>query len=180
MSKSTEEKVLAILSETNIGTPHEKVMGFFKFYTQTGNVERSANESGCNPNSAREWLTRGYSEKIIQLFKLQINKVLDNRMTGLIEDTIAAIEERLAYGDYNNRGERIPVQVDKLLKALVVLYDKRALLRGEPTSRVERVSTQERLAQLGKRFAQMPKQTQEFIMNGLEEYEEDKDGRTIQ
>jgi len=169
---STEERVFAILKDTNIKYPYEKVLIFFRYYTQTGNILRSANEAEVNYDVARYWLTTAYSDKIIRILKVEQQKVLDVKLTGLIETVISSVEERLAFGDYNTRGDRVPVQLDKLLKALTTLYDKRALIRGEPTSRVERVSTQDRLSRLSKRFESLPKKTQEFIVEGLDNDED--------
>lgn len=173
--KSVEERVFDILKETGIKYPYEKVLLFFRYYTQTGNTKRSSEEADVNLDTARYWITTAYGDKIVRILKVEQNKVLDTRMTGLIETTIEAIEERLAHGDWNTRGDRVPVQLDKLLKALTTLYDKRALIRGEPTSRVERVTTQERLNRLSKRFEQLPKDAQKLIVDGLEEQEEEGD-----
>jgi len=171
--KSTEERVFDILKDTNIKYPYEKVLLFFRYYTQTGNVKRSSEESEVHMDTARYWITTKYGDKICRILKVEQQKVLDTRLTGLIETVIESIDERLAYGDYNTRGERVPVQIDKLLKALTTLYDKRALIRGEPTSRVERVSTEDRLRRLGKRFESLPKKAQEFILDNIDN-DEDK------
>ena len=173
--KSTEERVFDILKDTNIKYPYEKVLIFFRFYTQTGNILRSANEAEVNYDVSRYWLSTAYADKIIRILKVEQNKVLDVKMTGLIETVIGAIEERLEYGDWNTRGDRVPVQIDKLLKALTTLYDKRALIRGEPTSRVERVSTEDRLRRLGKRFESLPKKAQEFILENIDEEQDQEE-----
>jgi len=171
--KSTEERVFDILKDTNIKYPYEKVLLFFRYYTQTGNVKRSSEESEVNMDTARYWITTKYGDKIVRILKVEQQRVLDTRLTGLIETVIESIDERLAYGDYNTRGDRVPVQLDKLLKALTTLYDKRALIRGEPTSRVERVTTEDRLKRLGKRFESLPKKAQDFIMENIDEEPEE-------
>jgi len=174
ISTGAIKKAVEILSETRIEADPEKVLNFFRSLNLTNNIKGSALASGVNYETARTWVNKPFAERLIDICKVEAQKELDRSLTGLITDVISSLQERLEVGDYNNQGKRIPVQMDKLLKALSVLYDKRALIRGEPTSRVERVSTEQRLKKLSKRFEQLPKQTQEFIVDGLEEQDNEE------
>jgi len=176
---SIEQKVREILYDTKIQADPELVLNFFRGYNLTDNVKASAREAGVVYESARTWINKPYAAKIIALCKVEAQKTLDRSLTGLITRVILSMEERLDQGDYNNQGKRIPIQMDKLLKALSVLYDKRALIRGEPTSRVERVSTEQRLRKLSKRFEALPKKTQEFIVEGLDEQDAEEEQESL-
>lgn len=167
MARSLQEKVFDILQHTNISTPYEKVFHFLKVYSETGNAMRSAREAEVGLDTARNWLNASYSEQIINLCKIEQQKLLDSKLTGLLEEVLAQISDRLEKGDFSAKGERVPVQIRFLLQALTTLYDKRALLRGDPTSRVEKVTTEQRLKRLSKRFEELPKPTKDFIVEGL-------------
>ena len=78
-----------------------------------------------------------------------------------IDKDLKEMEDRLTNGDLNAKGEKVPVSAVQLASIFGTLYDKRALIRGEPTSRVERVSVDQQLNKLHKRFEEIGKSASE-------------------
>jgi len=77
-------------------------------------------------------------------------------MTGVIHRAFANIIDRLDNGDVkvfrNGTDVRVPVSAKDCGWIAAIILDKRSLMRGEPTSRSETISTSERLKQIQEAF----------------------------
>ena len=87
------------------------------------------------------------------------NEEFDAKLTGLLDDTIVEIQDRLMNGEtvVDKQGElkRVPVSTRNLATLLGIVYDKRALTRGDPTSKVVRVDVNEHLTDVAKKLSKM-------------------------
>jgi len=117
---------------------------------------RSATEAGVQYELAKQWLRADWAEEAMKLIGTDMQIRLQSRFTGLIDKTLDELEDRLDNGDITQMGSRCPIKARDTAQILSTLYDKRALIRGEPTSRVERISTEDRLRNLSKRFEALP------------------------
>lgn len=84
---------------------------------------------------------------------------LDAKLTHLIHSGVDQLQDRVESGEYVLSGEdeegnpklhRVPMKSRDLSIVTGTMHDKRALGRGDPTSRTERVSPQELLKDLAK------------------------------
>lgn len=157
MTKSinTQEKIFEIMSATRVAYSIESVIDLATRYISSGNLKVSARAADINVNTARDWTKQQWFADIMDLVRFEHQKKLDARMTALLDKDLKAIEDRLDNGDINAKGEKVPVPAAQLASIFSTLYDKRALIRGEPTSRVERVSVDQQLNKLHKRFEEI-------------------------
>jgi len=161
MSKSinTQEKIFEIMASTRVEYPIETVIDLAVRYISSGNLKVSARAAKINVNTARDWTKQQWFADVLDLVRFEHQKKLDARMTALLDRDLKEIEDRLTNGDLNAKGEKVPVSAVQLASIFGTLYDKRALIRGEPTSRVERVSVDQQLNKLHKRFEEIGKST---------------------
>lgn len=94
--------------------------------------------------------------------------------TKAIHSAVGAVQDRLDDGDYHvdKDGEliRIPVKAKDAAVVAGVLYDKRALARGDPTKRISRETPEETLQKIANFFQNMP-QTQTIEAKKVEAVE---------
>jgi hypothetical protein len=83
--------------------------------------------------------TEAVEEQEVTLRKRALQLKLEDSLTDTIHTTVETIKERIENGDYKvnlKSGEifRVPVNMKDLASTLAIIYDKRALIRGEATS----------------------------------------------
>lgn len=78
---------------------------------------------------------------------------LDRKLSGVIDKAMQRLAERLDQNESINN-------IKDLAVVAAVAYDKRALMRGDPTSRVEKVSAEQRLERLTQKFREVARQTE--------------------
>jgi len=123
--------------------------------TVYGNVRRAAREVNVPYRTAAEWSHTDWWAEIEQKLKANASKSLEAKFTNIIRRSLDALDERLTNGDVKVLGNgtevRVPVSAKDAAIINGVMFDKRALLRGDPTSRTERTSTaKDRLKSMAK------------------------------
>lgn len=95
------------------------------------------------------------------------NEELDRKFSDLIDVALDELYERLEMGDevlHQGQVYRKKVSAKELMTILGITYDKRALMRGDPTSRVENASSSEaKINKLAERFEQIAMDHQAWI-----------------
>ena len=135
-------------------------------YLTTGNLKQAAKITGLDYAKVRKWKeTANWWNGAVQECQTRLQEELDAALTGIIHKATAEIEDRIVNGDHvysakNDKIIRVPVPAKSLAVTMAVVFDKRQLLRGEATSRVEKVSEEEKLNRLQKQFEQMARQIQ--------------------
>lgn len=118
---------------------------------------------------------------------------LDSKLTKLIHSGIDALQDRFNDGEYVVTGSteegdpiihRVPVKARDLSMATSIMYDKRALSRGDPTSRVQRDPPEKLLKDLAREFEKMAQKNRPAIEAIKTEYtveneNEGQDSETI-
>ena len=113
-----------------------------------GNAEEAARKATVligqevKANTLRQWKSRSewFSEaEDIARKMLQVD--LDRKYTRFLHETEKEMRDRLLNGDHHVTKDgdliRVPVKLRDLMNAHGIVSDKRAMLRGEPTSRKE-------------------------------------------
>ena len=104
------------------------------------------------------------------IFNAQKNDELDGALTDIIDKSVVEMRDRLENGDQKltKDGELVRVAVpfrDLAVAGLGVTFDKRALGRGEATSRTEHISEGDRLKRLEAQFKRISRQ--EKVVEGV-------------
>lgn len=128
-------------------------------FAVTGNSRRVAELTGILEGTIRNWKTQEWWNEIQMRIVQEQDEELDVKLTKLVDKAVGEVNDRLENGDYvyNPKMDKLirkPVNAKDLAIVTAITIDKRQLLRGQPTSRVEKVSQDERLLRLGEQFKQ--------------------------
>lgn len=137
--------------------PEDKRRQAVLVWVMSGNMEDVSRKTGIPARTLQDWKKNAdWWDSLVTEFRAQKNEELDAAYTKIIHDISEAIKDRVMYGDYivNKDGStsRKPVNMKDLAVSGAVLFDKRALNRGDPTSRTERTTTDAQLAKLADAF----------------------------
>ena len=126
-------------------------------FAVSGNSRRTAEITKIPEATLRAWKqTIWWQEITVRIYEEQ-DEGLSSKLTSLVDNAVDAINDRLKDGDYlyNPKLDKLirkPISARDLAAVTVMAVDKRQLLRGEPTSRVEKVSVDERMKDLAMQF----------------------------
>jgi hypothetical protein len=162
-SEDYEEDPLVLCTErTSIYTPDQK-RTLVASYLACGNLKKAANIAGMEWNDAKQFKKQAaWFPELVKEIKKSKQEELDAKMTEIIHLGINALFDRVLNGDsiMNHRtGEVIlrPIAALDLAKVVSILFDKRALIRGDPTTRSERVTTEATLKMIMERMESVAK-----------------------
>lgn len=192
---TAEELLLEISTMCRKYTPEQRIQAA-TVWVVTGNVAEVERQIGIPKASIYQWKRHSpwWKELVRQVRKSKQDE-LDGMLTGLIMDGAVQLRDRVANGNtrvhISEDGQRtefkVPLTSGELAKdALGIPFDKRALLRGDPTSRTEKSSSEEtnlllqQLADNFKKFAAQvkPQYIAPAIVEG--EFEEITDAQEAQ
>ena len=143
-------------------TPADKIAAVCA-YMVTGNARKASLYCGVPSGTIQGWKGKAeWWEPLTQSVKKEKNDEMESMISGFLHQGLEEVIERMHTGDSfydTKRGEvyQLPVKLKELTTSLSMLFDKRQLLRGDPTRRVENVSTEQRLSKLGKEFEKFSK-----------------------
>jgi hypothetical protein len=131
-------------------------------YLLYGNSERVGKALGMPSATIRRWKMEPWWAELVHRVRLEGNDKLDSQISKTIQKAMQEVEDRLENGEYvydGRRGEmvRVPVKTTDAVRVVGTLFDKRALLRGEPTKRVEQTNINDKLKQMAEQFAKFAK-----------------------
>ena len=120
----------------------------------TGSVEKASEMSEIPPRTIRDWMKQPWWDDVVDTVKGIKQKELDALWTGLIHKSADALRDRVDNGDsvldkFGNI-KKIPIKGKDLAFITAIAVDKRALARGQATSRTEKVSITEKLNEISK------------------------------
>lgn len=137
-------------------TPADKIAAVTAFMV-TGSSTKASAYCGVPSSTIRQWRKTEWWNALTQQVKKEKNDELDAKLTAILHMATDEIVDRMMDGEYHydtKKGEvyRMPVSSKTITLMTDRLFDKRQLLRGDVTSRSERVSTDQRLSKLKKEF----------------------------
>lgn len=150
-------------------TPEQRIQAA-TVWTVTGNIKETARQTGISEAAIKWWRRRSrWWPELIRQIRKSKQEELDGMLTGLIMDGVEELKDRVKNGntkvfvseDGQRHEYRVPLSSSELSKdALGIPFDKRALLRGDPTSRTEKTGedTKQLLSQLARNFEAFAKQ----------------------
>lgn len=126
-------------------------------FAVSGNSARVSELCKVPEGTIRAWKQTEWWHEIMSRIHQEQNEELDAKLTKLVDKAVDQINDRLESGDYvyNAKEDKLvrkPVNAKDIAIVTAITLDKRQLLRGEPTSRVEKVSENEKLSRLAAEF----------------------------
>mgnify|MGYP003655931988 CR=1 FL=1 len=162
-----DDEVFADIAGNNIKwTPEERIMAA-TYYSVTGSSLQAAErckQAGADipASTIRKWKNQStWWKPVLHEVRKSKQEELDAKLTNIIMEGTDQLADRIINGNHklNNRTgdvERIPMSSNELSRdAIGIPFDKRALMRGDATSRVERVDPKEMLEQLAEQFVKI-------------------------
>ena len=153
-------------------------------FAVAGNSRRVAEITKIPEATIRTWkATEWWNEAMSRIITEQ-DEELNSKLTKLVDKAVDEVNDRLENGNYvyNPKLDKLirkPVDAKELAIVTAISIDKRQLLRGQPTSRIERISQDERLLKLSEQFKNFTKAkevtavVEEVEFESMEEDEED-------
>lgn len=114
-------------------------------YLVEGDSKRVSRLTGVPARTIRDWTTQEWWGEAMEKLRVRYQERLDAKLTAIMDAALSAVLNQLEHGDeVLNRDSgtvtRRMVSAKDAAIIFAVFFDKRALLRGQPTSRVERVN----------------------------------------
>ena len=104
----------------------------------------------------RQWKLQPWWKEIEEEIRREDEYELDAKLSKIIDRSLDAVVERVENGEFrivNGKVVRVPASLKDVHRVAVDLVDKRQLIRGKPTSRVEKTETQDTMLRLAEQFA---------------------------
>lgn len=133
----------------------------------TGSTEEAGKLCNIPGRTIRDWMHQPWWEDVLSEARTIKQKELDALWTGLIHKSTTELRKRLDDGDplmgKDGQVKYMPVKAKDLAIITSIAVDKRALLRNQPTSRVERITIEEKLDRIGTKLEQLDRQEEKII-----------------
>jgi hypothetical protein len=134
--------------------PVELRMQVCAAYLASGDSEKVARLTGVPARTIRDWTGQDWWQDATEQLRERHERQLDARLSAIIDTATAAVQDRLEHGDEvtGKDGTLLRRKVSARDAAIIsaVAFDKRALLRGQATRRIEHVDLPALRAQFSK------------------------------
>ena len=146
--------------------PKEKEIEAATIFAVTGDAEQTCKLTGIEPVHFKKLKnSEGFLELLKEIRQENSGK-FEAKFTAIVQKAQENLLERLENGDVkvlkDGSQVRVPVSTRDLALVGAINFDKLQLLQGKPTTRTEKVSTNDRLAELADKFIQI---TQKQLKN---------------
>jgi len=143
-----------------------------KLYLVYGNYNAVANELGVSRTAVRNWANKDWWPILLEEIKYLKNIELDSKYTHALEKSMSELMDRLENGDEvvdlktgKKHRKKVTARDSALISA--IMYDKRALLRGDPTQIQENnFNLDDRMGQLQEMFNTIARKAEEKVIEG--------------
>lgn len=128
-------------------------------YLMTGSTEEAGRMVNVPGRTIRSWTQESWWEDVIKEAQTVKQKELDAIWTGLIHKAADKLRTTIDEGEtvLTKTGEtkKIPVKAKDLAIIMSIAVDKRALMRGQATSRKETVTIEKKLDMIADKFKEI-------------------------
>lgn len=128
-------------------------------YLMTGSSVEAGRITDVPDRTIRSWMQQPWWEDLLTEAKTVKQKELDAIWTSLIHKVVDKLRDRINDGDavLTRTGEvkYVPIKAKDLAFVMALAVDKRALLRGQATSRRESVTIEKKLETLEQGFSDL-------------------------
>lgn len=150
-------------------TPEEKLRAVM-IYVTTGTIKKAAKLAGIPQQTLSDWKNKAvWWDDTVRECRKKKQDELDAMYTNVIHDIVEQVADRVKNGDTkvdkNGNQFKVPMGGKDLAVTMAVTFDKRQLLRGEATTRVEKVSEKDRLDRLADKFKEMSQKMRDSGMD---------------
>ena len=143
-------------------TYDEKLNVCNHYVVEGGNSKSAHRATGIPHATIREWTKQAWWGEMVAEIRKRHQDRLDGKFTALIDKAMREMKDRLEHGDeilVAKTGALIRKKMSgkDIMLSLATIIDKRALQRGDPTSRKSVVTVEKRLEELQRGLEEMVK-----------------------
>lgn len=140
--------------------------------------------TGVPRGTIRTWKMQPWWKEMEAEIRSEEDMELDSKLSKIVDRTLDAVVDRIEHGDYildsrTGSVKRVPVKMKDAHKVSIDLIDKRNLLRGKPTSRVEKIGVEDTMLKLAEQFkdwAKLIKREEKVIEGNYAVHDEREEG----
>lgn len=137
--------------------PESKKIELVTTYLATGSLLMASGICKVPYTTCKHWKKQPWFKDMIANIRSEEKMELDAKVSKIVNKTLDVIVDRLDGGDYildskSGTVKRVPVKMRDAKSVMTDLFDKRQLLRNEPTSITESQTVDKRLEMLAERF----------------------------
>ena len=140
-------------------------------FAVTGDKHYVSETTGVPVGQIERWKGEPWWELTITRVQKDTNNEIDGQFTHLITLALEGLKDRFVNGDavVNRKGEitRKPLGARDMAICAAIIFDKRQLVRGEATERVERIDPEAHLKRLKAAFEKLAKAQEEKTIEGV-------------
>ena len=166
-----------LYAPNSLYSPEQKIAAA-QAYLITGTSLQAQKYCGVKADIIRGWKTRStWWPDLFESVKKQKNDELEATFTQTMDSAVLQLQDRIENGDSKIQKDgslvKVPMGGKELAVVVSIMYDKRALLRGDVTSRVEKKEGNA-MQLLQSKFEDIAKQLEAKPINDTYEIEQDK------
>lgn len=141
--------------------PEKKRVEVVTTYLALGNLVETGKVCNVPLPTVKNWKQQPWWDELVTSIQSGENQKTDNKMSKIIDRALDLIVTRMEEGDYQfdqktGKLVKVPLKARDLERISSGLFDKRTLIRKEPTAiRAEELNQAERLVNLAKEFAKL-------------------------
>lgn len=172
-NKSAREIITAANQNVTKYTVDQRVQAVLVYFVKQSR-SKTAQIVNVPEGTIKHWMQTVWWKQAYESLKKQKNEELDGKITGILTTSIDLLAKRLKKGDevITKDGQTIYKAVTARDVAMIaaILFDKRAILRGESSSKTDRTSTKEVLTELMASFKQLAEEARpkkEKVINAV-------------
>lgn len=159
---STKYDLAELYSPKAKYTAEEKLAAVLA-YVMTGSIRGVVRLTGLKQQVVSDWKNNSsWWPDCYMTIKRDKQEEVDGSLTTIIHAANGEMLDRIINGDeiINKNGDAVRRKMTgkELAWVMGISFDKRALLRGDPTSRTEKVDTKQQMADLRKEFGAMARE----------------------
>ena len=130
--------------------------------------------TGVSADTIRHWRMEDWFKELIEELRREDDVQVDAKLTTIVSKSLDTLVDRLEQGDFmydpkDGEFRRKPLNARDVVKVADIMFDKRNLLRGKPTSISGKEQVSDRLLKLAEEFAKFAKaRTIEAVVAPLE------------
>jgi hypothetical protein len=139
-------------------------------YSIHGNMKKVSALTGISYNTLKEWKSTEWWQLAMREARDSQQDQFDIELTKAIHNAVNEIADRVKDGDWvkdkDGTKSRMPMKGRDIAITLGVLYDKRALVRGDAPSQLAHSSHSDKLQNLEKKFKEFARVMDEKTIEG--------------
>lgn len=131
-------------------------------FLATGSPVATAAGSGVSIETIRKWRESTWWKELVEQIQHEDDAALDAKTSKIIQKTMDLLADRVENGEFiydQKQGlvKRMPMSAKTATKVATDLFDKRQILRKQPTKIVETHKIEDRINKLADEFAKFSK-----------------------